>query len=62
MGKRIPLDYDQQEDCLFFLSHELAHVCHFDHGVDHLLMTTKLFYRFGKVLHKIGFELDRNKR
>lgn len=60
--KRIPLDYDTQEDVLWFVAHELAHVVHWEHGPEHFHCMTKLFSKFGDVLINIGFEKDRNKR
>lgn len=62
--KRIPLDYDQQEDCLWYLAHELAHCCKggWEHGPAHFKLMTQIFARFGDVLFNIGFELDRNKK
>lgn len=60
---RIPLNYDDQEDVLWYLSHELAHVCPggWEHSKHHFKTMSVIFSRFGKVLFKLGFEKDRNK-
>lgn len=62
--KRIPVDYDTQEDILWFTAHELAH-CHskgWEHGKSHFYLMSQIFARFGEHLYNIGFELDRNKK
>jgi len=62
--KRIPLEMDNQEDCLFFLSHELAHCIPegWEHGKEHFKLMSQIFAKFGEVLYDIGFEKDRNKK
>lgn len=61
--KRIPLDMDFQEDVLWYVAHELAHVHPegWEHGNSHFHIMSQMFARFGEVLKKIGFEKDRNK-
>lgn len=61
--KRIPLSYDNQEDILIFLAHELAHCCYggWEHGPRHVLIMSQIFSKFGETLYQIGFEKDRNK-
>lgn len=63
-SKRIPLDYNTQEDVLIYVAHELAHCVPggWEHGPEHFKIMSEIFAEFGKVLHKIGFEKDRNKR
>jgi len=61
--KRIPLDKDEQEDVLWFLAHELAHCVPggWEHTKEHFRIMSEIFYRFGKILHLIDFENERNR-
>lgn len=59
--QRIPICSSNQEDILFYLAHELAHVVHWDHDPQHFKLMADIFQRFGRVLKKIHFEEERNK-
>lgn len=62
--KRIPLSMDHQEDCLFFLAHELAHCVPegWAHSKTHFHLMSIIFSKFGEVLNNIDFEINRNKK
>lgn len=60
-AEQIPLRYWDQEDVLFYLAHEIAHVLVWEHTTNHFVLMSEIFNRFAQTLHRIGFEEERNK-
>lgn len=60
IDERVPLRYYDQEDIMYYLAHELAHVRFWEHTTKHLKLTSKIFKIFTDTTHKLGWEEERH--
>lgn len=59
---KIPVSKLDQETILNHLSHELAHLVHWnDYTVERFLLETQIYARFGKKLNQLNYETERNR-
>lgn len=58
---KIPLEAWAQEEVLCHLSHELSHMVHWEHTSERFLLETFIYHQFAVVLHRLGYEEERNK-